>query len=188
SDGRGWKGCAKTSLKDLRNGCAGWQDGLDYLLAKRGCGTLDLVARNSGRALNFGLRGLNLLPRLLACVLESSLALSLQALHLLFTKSEQLSAGRAKLFLVGRGFSLGGGDGAAGLLHRTRGACATLGQRALERAADQDAVGNDQQDEKDSCRHSAEQQTTKLAQNFHVVLWVGKAAAGDSPAHCAHFR
>ena len=71
--------------------------GLNDLFAERSRGMLDLLAGHGGRALNFGLRRLNLLLSLLARVLECGLALSLQR-SICFSRSARIWARAARSF------------------------------------------------------------------------------------------
>lgn len=154
----------------LRNGLAGRQDGLDDLLSQHRGGALNLFAGYRSRALDIGLRQLNPFLGLLTGVAESRFAFGLQTLQLLLAHGKNLRTRSAKLLLVSGGLCFGRGNRAACLLDGPGGASAPLGQCVLERTADKHAVSNDKQDEKDRSRYSAEQQTTKLVENFHVVF------------------
>ena len=147
-----------SSPASLRHrGRFGRKDRPNDLLTELHRGALNLRSRKLRRALDLLLCGPDTRLGLIAGRLQCSIALCLQSLKLLFAQGKDLRASRPQLLLIRRGFRLGGSDGAARLLDCSRGASAPLGQRVLQGTAHQIAVSDHEQDEKDRCRHSAEQ-------------------------------
>ena len=106
------------------------------------------------------------------CARAASSAWSRSACHCLssaLARRQDLVAGGTQLIFINAGLSFRGGNRAPRLLHRTGRPGTPLCRVFSQRAADQHAVGNHQQDEKDHCRHRAEHQTAKLMQNFHEI-------------------